>query len=208
MKTLKRLAEQFGKLPGVGPKTALRLAHHVLLTMPDQDVEEFSTVLRECKSNLRLCQACFSIADEETCPICRNPSRDTHTILVVADVRDLLAVEETGVYKGVYHVLGGLLSPLQRIGPDQLRVPELLQRVRSGPVEEVILGTVPTAEGEVTAHYLSDRLRDTGVKITRIGSGIPVGGALEYMDALTVSKAVLYRQEMAAGSAGGAGGKS
>lgn len=197
MKTLKLLAEQFNKLPGIGAKTAMRLAHHVLFFMPEQEVEAFSAVLRESKSRLRLCGTCYSIADDTVCAICKNPNRDARTILVVADVRDLLAVEETGMYRGRYHVLGGLLSPLQKVGPEKLRVRELQERMSGGEIDEVILGTVPTAEGEVTAHYLMDRLRDSGVKITRIGAGIPVGGSLEYMDAMTITKAVLNRQDMA-----------
>ena len=197
MKTLGQLAEQFGKLPGVGPKTAMRLAHHVLFSMSAQEVETFATVLRDSKARLRLCRICFSISEENECAICKNPNRDAHLIMVVADVRDLLAVEETGIYKGRYHVLGGLISPLQRVGPEKLRIQELQSRVAAGEIHEIILGTVPTAEGEVTAHYLMDRLRDSGVKVTRISAGIPVGGSLEYMDAMTVTKAVLNRQDMA-----------
>lgn len=197
MKALRELAEQFGRLPGIGPKTAMRLAHHVLFAMDDTEVESFSSALRESKSGLLLCRTCFSIAEDVECSICRHPSRDPQTILVVADIRDLLAVEESGIYKGRYHVLGGLISPLQRIGPEKLRIAELRKRLEGGGVREVILGTVPTAEGEVTAHYLIDRLRDTGVKVTRISAGIPVGGSLEYMDAMTVTKAILNRQDMA-----------
>ena len=201
MKTLARLAEQFNKLPGIGPKTAMRLAHHVLFSMSVPDTETFASVLRESKTNLRLCRTCFSIAEDEECGICKNPNRDRETILVVADVRDLLAVEETGFFKGRYHILGGLISPLQRIGPEKLRISELKKRVAAGGIHEVILGTVPTAEGEVTAHYLIDQLKESGVRITRIGAGIPVGGSLEYMDAMTVTKALLNRQEMAASKA-------
>ena len=196
MKALKRLAEQFNKLPGIGAKTAMRLAHHVLFSMAEQEVGEFSTILRASKSELQLCRICFSISDDTECAICKNPNRDSRTLFVVADVRDLLAIEETGIYKGRYHVLGGLLSPLQRVGPEKLRIKELLKRLESGGVEEIILGTVPTAEGEVTAHYVMDRLRDCSIKVTRIGAGIPVGGSLEYMDAMTVTKAVMNRQEM------------
>lgn len=198
MKILKQLAEQFNKLPGIGAKTALRLAHHVLFSMSTQEVEQFSTVMRDSKSQLKLCRICYSMSEGEECAICKNPAREARTILVVADIRDLLAVEETGIYKGRYHVLGGLLSPLQRIGPEKLRVPQLLQRLDGGGVDEVILGTVPTAEGEVTAHYLIDRLRPYNLKISRISAGIPVGGSLEYMDAMTVTKAVLNRQDMTA----------
>lgn len=202
MKTLSQLAEQFNKLPGVGPKTAMRLAHHVLFAMSAQDADAFAGAVRDSKKNLRLCRTCFSIAEDEECGVCRNPNRDPKTILVVADVRDLLAVEETGFFKGRYHVLGGLISPLQRVGPEKLRVAELKTRVASGSIHEVILGTVPTAEGEVTAHYLINQLRESGVKITRIGAGIPVGGSLEYMDAMTVTKAILNRQEMLAADKG------
>lgn len=198
MRALSQLAEQFNRLPGIGAKTALRLAHYVLFSMSEQDTELFASVLRESKIRLRLCRTCYSIAEDEECSICRNPNRDAHTILVVADVRDLLAVEETGIFKGRYHVLGGLLSPLQRIGPEKLRIGELKKRLSPGAVREVILATVPTAEGEVTAHYLMDHLRDTGVKVSRICAGIPVGGSLEYMDAMTVTKAILNRQDMTA----------
>ncbi len=199
MKLLTHLAEQFNKLPGVGPKTALRLAHHVLFSMTPEDVNVFAAALTDGKRRLQTCRTCFSIADGDDCAICKNPNRDTGVILVVADIRDLLAVEETGMFKGRYHVLGGLLSPMQRIGPDKLRIGELRERLKAGQVREVILGTVPTAEGEVTAHYLMDKLRDCGVKITRISAGIPVGGSLEYMDAMTVTRAILNRQDMRAG---------
>lgn len=122
MKTLSQLAEQFNKLPGVGPKTALRLAHHVLFSMSIQEADAFANVVRDSRNNLRLCQTCFSIADDEECGICRNPNRDPQILLVVADIRDLLAVEETGFFKGRYHVLGGLISPLRRVGPEKLRI--------------------------------------------------------------------------------------
>lgn len=200
VKTLKDLADQFEKLPGVGPKTALRMAHHLLFTLSRPDAETFAKTILHSLENLRLCKICFSIADQDICGICRNPNRHADEILVVADVRDLLAVEEAGIYKGRYHVLGGLISPMNRVGPQHLRIEELKRRVEEGGVREVILGTVLTAEGEITAHYLMDRLKPAPVKISRISAGIPVGGSLEYMDSLTVTKAILNRHEMAASS--------
>lgn len=200
MKSLRLLVEHFTKLPGVGQKTAMRLAHHVLFAMRAEDVDAFSAALRDTRASLKLCRVCFSIAEDDLCVVCKNPSRDAKTLFVVPEVRDLLAVEETGMYKGRYHVLGGLISPIQRIGPEKLRIGELKARVEADQVVEVILGTVPTAEGEVTAHYLMDQLRPFGVKLTRIGAGIPVGGSLEYMDAMTVTKAIINRQEMTAGT--------
>ena len=198
MKVLSDLAEQFGKLPGIGAKTAMRLAHHILFSMSEPDTQKFGDVLKDSKRRLKLCGVCFSISEADLCAICRNPNRDTQTVLVVADIRDLLSVEETGIFKGRYHVLGGLISPLQRIGPEKLRIEELKKRLRTESVREVILATVPTAEGEVTAHYLVNQLREFSVKVSRISAGIPVGGALEYMDSMTVTKAILNRQEMTA----------
>lgn len=201
MKTLRNLAEHFEKLPGIGPKTALRMAHHILFSMPKPEAESFAAAIRESLESLKLCQVCFSIADQDQCAICRNPNRHADEILIVADVRDLLAVEETGIYKGRYHVLGGLISPMNRVGPGRLRIEELKRRVEPGGIREVILGTVLTAEGEITAHYLTDQLKPYGVKISRISAGIPVGGTLEYMDSMTVTKALLNRQEMNAAPA-------
>ncbi len=199
MQVLKRLAEQFEKLPGIGPKSAMRLAHHVLFVQSSADTAAFAQAVRESKSNLKLCPSCFSISEDGLCGICKNSSRSADVLLVVSDVRDLLAIEETGSYKGKYHVLGGLLSPLQRVGPEKLRIAELKNRIAAGQIREVILGTVQTAEGEVTAYYLMDQLKSFDVKLTRLGAGLPVGGALEYMDGMTVSKAILNRQEMSAG---------
>lgn len=201
MKVLKALTAHFQKLPGVGPKSALRLAHHVLFSMKRVDVEGFGAALQSAHGELRLCEECFAIADDRTCFICSSAQRDGSRIMVVADIRDLLAVEETGAFRGRYHVLGGLISPINRVDPEHLKIRELVKRVAGGAIQEVILGMVPTAEGEVTAHYILNMLKPFPVTVSHFGAGIPVGGSIEYMDSMTVTQAILNRRPLNAAPA-------
>lgn len=192
---LQRLIEQFERLPGIGSKTAQRLAYFVL-NMPGEQAMEFSRAITEAHEKIRRCEVCCNFSDRELCPVCRSESRDKTTICVVETPRDAVAIEGTGEYSGVYHVLHGVISPLNGIGPDQLTVRELLARLNSGEVQEVIMATNPTVEGEATAMYLSRLLKPLGVRITRLAYGIPVGGDLEYADDVTLARALEGRSEL------------
>lgn len=188
-KQIGQLIEQLSLLPGVGAKTAQRLAFHIL-NMPTKDVEQLSASIIEARKKVRYCKECFTLTDEEVCPICSNPKRNHQLIMVVEDSRDLSAYEKTGEYKGVYHVLQGAISPLQGIGPNDIRLVELMQRLQKIDAEEVILATNSSLEGEATAMYISKLLKPTGIKISRIASGVPVGGDLEYIDEVTLTRAL------------------
>lgn len=188
-KQISQLIEQLSMLPGVGAKTAQRLAFHVL-NMPLEDVDKLSKALIEARSNVRYCKECFTLTDQEVCPICANPKRNHKVIMVVEDSRDLAAYEKTGEYKGVYHVLQGAISPLQGIGPNDIRLVELMQRLQRVDVEEVILATNSSLEGEATAMYISKLIKPTEIKVSRIASGVPVGGDLEYIDEVTLLRAL------------------
>ena len=192
---LQRLVEQFERLPGIGSKTAQRLAYFVL-NMPSERAKEFSDAIMEAHQKIRRCEICCNFSDQEKCPICRNDARDKSTICVVETPRDAIALEGTGEYKGTYHVLHGVISPLSGIGPDQLCIKELLSRLNNGEVSEVIMATNPTVEGEATAMYLTRLLKPLGVKITRLAYGIPVGGDLEYADDVTLARALEGRSEL------------
>ena len=192
---LQRLIEQFERLPGIGSKTAQRLAYHVL-NMPASQAQEFSRAITEAHEKIRRCEICCNFSDAEKCPICRSDRRDKTTICVVETPRDAIAVEGTGEYKGTYHVLHGVISPLNGIGPDQLTIKELLARLSNSEVQEVIMATNPTVEGEATAMYLSRLLKPLGVKTTRLAYGIPVGGDLEYADDITLARAIEGRSEL------------
>ena len=192
---LQRLVEQFERLPGVGSKTAQRLAYFVL-NMSEERAKEFSDAILEAHQKIRRCEICCNFSDKEKCPICRNEARDKSTICVVETPRDAIAIEGTGEYKGVYHVLHGVISPLNGVGPDQLCIKQLLSRLNNGEVAEVIMATNPTVEGEATAMYLSRLLKPLGVKITRLAYGIPVGGDLEYADDVTLARALEGRSEL------------
>ncbi|MBQ3330481.1 MAG: recombination protein RecR [Ruminococcus sp.] len=192
---LQRLVEQFERLPGIGSKTAQRLAYFVL-NLPEDRAKEFSDAILEAHQKIRRCEICCNFSDQEKCPICRNEARDKTTICVVETPRDAIAIEGTGEYKGTYHVLHGVISPLNGVGPDQLCIKQLLARLNNGEVTEVIMATNPTVEGEATAMYLSRLLKPLGVRITRLAYGIPVGGDLEYADDVTLARALEGRSEL------------
>lgn len=193
-KQISRLIEEFSRLPGIGTKSAQRLAFHVI-NMPKEQVENFAKTLVEARNNVRYCAQCCTLTDQEVCPICKDPDRDQRTIMVVETPRDLAAYEKTGKYKGVYHVLHGAISPMQGIGPEDIRLKELIARLQ-GDVEEVIIATNSSLEGETTAMYISKLIKPAGIKVTRIASGVPVGGDLEYIDEVTLLRALGGRTEL------------
>ena len=192
---LSKLVEQFERMPGIGHKTAQRMAFHVMGLTKEQ-AQDFAQAILDAKEKIRCCQVCQNLSDAPVCSICGNESRDHKVICVVEDPRDVMAFEKTREYEGLYHVLHGVISPMDGIGPEQLRIKELLSRVGSGEVEEVIMATNPTVEGEATAMYLSRLLKPMGIKVTRLAYGIPVGGNLEYADEVTLSRALEGRSEL------------
>ncbi len=189
------LAEKFASLPGIGMKSAQRLAYHVM-SMDLKSVEEFSQALLDAKKNVRCCSQCQNLTEREICPICGDESRNHHIICVVESPKDVTAFERTREYDGVYHVLHGLLSPMDKITPDKLRIRELLGRISAGGVEEVIMATNPTVEGDATALYVANLLKPLGIKVSRLAFGLPVGGMLEYADEVTLFKALENRNYM------------
>ena len=193
--SIEKLIENFEKLPSIGHKTAIRLAFH-MLDMDNEKTEEFINSIVEAKKNLKYCSKCFNISDTDPCPICNSPKRDQSTICVVEDVRDVIAMERTHEFKGVYHVLHGSISPMNGIGPDDIKIKELLSRLGDNSIKEIILATNPRVEGEATAIYLSKIIKPLGIKTTRIAQGIPVGGDLEYTDEITLSQALEGRREI------------
>lgn len=192
---LERLSEQFARLPGIGGKTAQRLAFH-LLGLPQEEAEAFAEAIREARDKVHPCPMCQNLTDRELCAICDDPERDHGLICVVAEPRDVAALERAREYQGVYHVLHGVISPLNHMGPDDIRIKELLARVAEGGVREVIMATNPDTEGEATAMYLSRLLRPLEVRVTRLAYGIPVGSQLEYADEITLLRALEGRQEI------------
>ena len=192
---LEVLVEKFESLPGIGHKSAQRLAYHVL-GMTQEEAQSFAQAILDAHEKIHTCKVCCNLTDDELCPVCRSGSRDKSTICVVADPKDVIAMERAGEYQGLYHVLHGVISPMNHVGPDDLRIKELVARVAAGGVEEVIMATNPDTEGETTAMYLSRLLRDFGVKITRLAYGIPVGSHLEYADDATLMRALEGRREM------------
>ena len=193
--SIEKLIESFEKLPSIGNKTAARLAFYIL-NSSQEETDEFVNSIVNAKKNLKYCNKCWNISDTDPCPICSNPKRDQSQICVVEDVRDIVAMEKTHEFKGVYHVLHGSISPMNGIGPDDIKIKELLSRLMDGHVKEVILATNPRVEGEATAMYLSKLIKPLGVKVTRIAHGIPVGGDLEYTDEITLTKALEGRREL------------
>ena len=191
---ISKLIEEFASLPGIGTKSAQRLAFHVI-NMPADRVAQFADALVSARNNVRYCKECCTLTDQEVCPICAKEDRDHHTIMVVENARDLAAYEKTGKYNGVYHVLHGAISPMLGIGPADLRMKELMLRLQ-GDVEEVIIATNSSLEGEATAMYLSKLIKPAGIKVTRIASGVPVGGDLEYIDEVTLLRALDGRTEL------------
>lgn len=188
------MIESLAALPGIGVKSAQRMAFHIL-SMPEQEVEQLADSIIEAKRKVRYCKQCCTLTDEEVCPICRNKNRDPKVIMVVENPRDLAAYEKTGKFEGVYHVLHGAISPMLGIGPSDIRLKELMQRLQ-GDVEEVIIATNSSLEGETTAMYISKLIKPTGIKVTRIASGVPVGGDLEYIDEVTLLRALEGRTEL------------
>jgi recombination protein RecR len=191
------LIDELGRLPGVGPKSAQRIAFH-LLKIPIDDVARLATAITDAKARVRFCSQCFNFADSDLCPICLDDRRDATVLCVVEESRDIVSIEKTGEFKGRYHVLLGAMSPLDGIGPEQLKMKELFARIEPESIEEVILCTNPNTEGEVTAMYIARMMKPFGVKVTRIASGLPVGGDLEYADELTLGRALEGRRELSA----------
>ncbi len=193
--SIEKLIESFEKLPSIGHKTAVRLAFH-MLDLNQEDTNEFIKSIINAKANLRYCNSCYNISDTDPCPICASPKRDNSIICVVEDVRDIMAMERTHEFKGVYHVLHGTISPMNGIGPEDIKIKELLNRIGQNDIKEIIIATNPRVEGEATAIYLSKIIKPMGIKVTRIAHGIPVGGDLEYTDEITLSKALEGRREL------------
>ena len=193
--SIEKLIESFEKLPSIGNKTAVRLAFYIL-NASQEEADEFVKSIQNAKKNLKFCSKCFNISDTDPCEICSNPKRDASKICVVEDVKDVVAIEKIHEFKGLYHVLHGTISPMDGIGPDDIKIKELLARLMDGSVKEVILATNPKVEGEATAMYISKLVKPMGVKVTRLAHGIPVGGDLEYTDEFTLGKALEGRTEL------------
>jgi recombination protein RecR len=187
------LIDELGRLPGIGPKSAQRIAFH-LLKVPADDVARLAHAITDAKARVRFCERCFNVADDVLCPICNDDTRDSSVVCVVEESRDIVAIERTGEFRGRYHVLLGAMSPLEGIGPEQLKIRELVARIDPEGVQEIILCTNPNTEGEVTAMYLARLLKPIGLTVTRIASGLPVGGDLEYADELTLGRALEGRR--------------
>ncbi|KQR91039.1 MAG: recombination protein RecR [Microbacterium ginsengisoli] len=185
---VQELIDEFGRLPGIGPKSAQRIAFHILQT-PSFDVSRLATLLVDIRERVRFCEICGNVSEQERCAICRDPRRDQTLICVVEDAKDVAAIERTREFRGLYHVLGGAISPIGGVGPDDLRIAQLMQRLADGTVTEVILATNPNLEGEATATYLSRLLTTLQIAVTRLASGLPVGGDLEYADEVTLGRA-------------------
>ena len=192
---LQDLVEEFGKLPGIGPKSAQRLAFHILQT-DSQDVNALAQALTDVKKRVRCCEICGNVSEEAECTVCQDPRRDRSMICVVEEPKDVVAIERTREYRGLYHVLGGAIDPMAGVGPDNLRIKELMTRLQDGEVKETVIATDPNLEGEATATYLVRLLGSLGVTVTRLASGLPVGGDLEYADEVTLGRAFSGRREI------------
>lgn len=193
---IQTLIEELGRLPGMGSKSAQRLAFHIINNMSEEAVQKLADSIVDAKKNVRYCKRCCTLTDQEYCPVCQSPSRDTSTIMVVENPRDLAAYEKTGEYKGLYHVLCGAISPQLGIGPADIKLAELMKRLSTEPIEELIIATNSNLEGETTAMYISKLVKPTGIKVSRIASGVPVGGDLEYIDEVTLLRALQGRVEI------------
>lgn len=191
-KLLEQAVEEFGKLPGIGKRTALRLVLH-LLNQSEDEVLKFTEAVASMKTDIKLCRGCFNISDQEVCEICRSPKRDSSVICVVEDTRDVMAIENTHQFQGMYHVLGGLISPMEGVGPNDLKINELVHRVREQDIKEVILALSATMEGDTTIFYIYRKLKELNVQITTIARGISFGGELEYVDEVTLGRSILSR---------------
>lgn len=190
-----RLIEELSSLPSIGPKSAQRLAFYII-GMSQEKAESLANAIIEAKKNIKYCSICCNLSDEDICPVCANSKRDHSTIMVVEDPRDMAAYEKTKEFKGVYHVLHGAISPMTGVGPNDIRIKELLDRIQKEPVNEIIIATNPNVEGEATAMYLSRLIKPLGIKVSRIANGVPVGGDLEYVDEVTLSRALEGRRQM------------
>lgn len=195
IKSVENLIDEFKKLPGIGPKSAKRIVFF-LLKLSQDSISKLSQSLIEMKEKVKFCSECYGLTEEDICQICKDQSRDRKKICIVEEVSDVMIIEKTGEYRGLYHILGGLLSPIENIGPDEIRVPRLLERVKADNVEEVIIALNPTVEGESTAAYLKKMLLPLGVRVTRLASGLPVGGDLEYADEVTIGRAISDRRDL------------
>lgn len=193
--SINALIEEMASLPGIGPKSAQRLAFHIL-NLPESRVEHLADSILSARKKVCLCKRCFNLSDQEICPICSDPKRDSKTIMVVEEASDLAAYEKTGQYKGLYHVLHGAVNPMVGVQPENLKLRELMQRLQKEDVEEVIIATNSTVEGEATALWISKYVKQAGIKVTRIASGVPVGGALEFIDEMTLFRALEGRTEL------------
>ena len=193
--SISRLINEFSRLPGIGRKTAERLAFFILKD-DEETVRKFAEALLDVKNSIKFCRVCFNITEDELCEICRNSRRSRKIICVVEEPRDIWAIEKSGTYNGVYHVLMGALSPLDGVGPENLKIRELLQRVQEDEIEEIIIATNPNVEGDATAIYISGLIKPLGIPVTRIASGLPAGGDLEYADSVTLSKALAGRRPL------------
>ena len=193
--SFQNLVDELGRLPGIGPKSAQRIAYYVLRA-DESSVRRLADALLDVKQVIHFCPRCFNYATGDVCPVCADPTRDQGCVCVVSEPRDVQAIERTGTYRGLYHVLGGVISPMERIGPDQLHVRELMARLGSEPVHEVILATNPDVDGETTASYLARLIKPLGVRVSRLASGLPVGGELEYADEVTLGRAIEARREL------------
>ena len=194
---LQKLIDELGKLPGVGPKSAQRIAFH-LIKLPEQDALSLANAIQEAKQKVRFCETCFNMSDEAICEICSDTQRDSSLVCVVEEPRDIVALERTREYKGLYHVLQGAINPIDGVGPEQLKIRELLERLKENTLQEVILCTNPNIEGEATAMYLAKLIEPLGIQVSRIASGLPVGGDLEYADELTLGRALEGRRKITA----------
>ena len=192
---MSKLIEELSRLPSIGNKSAQRLAFYIV-NMPEKNVESLAYSIINARKNIKYCSTCYSLTDGDTCSICNSEKRDKAMVMVVEDVKDMIAYEKTGNYKGTYHVLNGVISPMHGIGPEELKIKELLNRINTSNVMEVILATNSNIEGEATAMYLNKLIKSLGIKVTRIAYGIPVGGSIEYVDEITLSKALEGRREM------------
>ena len=195
---LDKLIDQLAQLPGIGRKTAQRLALFILKS-DTQFASDLANAIINLKQNTHLCKRCFNIAEDDLCAICSDPTRDQHKICVVEDIVDVMAIEETHTYSGLYHVLGGVISPLAGVSPDQLHIQELIRRVQEEDIDEVLLAINPSTEGETTIIYISEQLKPFNIKLTRLASGIPIGSHLEYLDMATIGRAIQSRQELKKG---------
>ncbi|MGL4392120.1 MAG: recombination mediator RecR [Fusobacteriaceae bacterium] len=194
-KFLEKLIDEFNRLPGIGRKSAVRIAFHII-SMKKEDVEKFSFVINEAKEKIKKCHVCGNLTEKEICNICEDESRDKNTICIVEDTRDIISFEKTGKYKGEYHVIGGKIAPLRGVTPDKLNLEALLVRIAKNDIKEIIIAINPDLEGETTTLYLTKILKPFNVKITRIASGIPMGGNIEYADSATISRSLEGRQEL------------